>query len=307
MTFGEYWPTYKAKKRGFVKETTLAAYALHWNHHLKSFFEDMDIDSVKSSTFQKFIDGQIARGVGVKITRDCVVVVKNMIKLWCLDNDLPIYSFTIIWPTAASQQQEKREKYTDKEIKALVDYCKESPAHRDKVIALGVMTGTRIGELCGFKYGDFDFSEGTISVKRTVGRLYDGEGKTELYINRPKCCASERRIPIPVWLKNYFRDYQKLFKLDDDEYISKEPNSCMPFCEPRSFRVYFIRICEKIGIPYRSFHSLRHSYASRLLAAKVDIRTTAELLGHSDVQTTLNIYAHSDDDAKKAAAKKIFL
>ena len=263
--------------------------------------------SVKSSTMQVFVDDAIAGGIGVKLMKDCIVVVKNMLKLWSLDNDLPTYTFTIIWPTAASQKREKRNKYTDKEIKALIDYCKESNTHTDKLIALGAMSGTRIGELCGLKYGDFNYTENTISIHRTVGRIYECKGKTELFVNRPKCGASERDIPIPAWLKNYFRDYQRLYKLGDDDYISKVPGSLAPFCEPRTFRARFIRTCKEAGIPYRSFHSLRHSYASRLLAARVDIRTTADLLGHSDVQTTLNIYAHSDDAAKRAAAKKIFL
>ena len=307
MTFEEYWPIYVEKKRGFVKETTLAAYSLHWQCHLKDFFSKIEMSTIKNSTMQRFVDTEISKGVSVKLVRDSLVVVKNMLKLWSLDIDMPMYSFVIIWPTQASRPIKKREKYTDKEIKTLIDYCKTSGAHLDRVIALGAMTGLRIGELCGLKFGDFDYMQGTINVHRTVGRLYDGVGKTELFVNTPKCGSSERCLPIPSWLKKYFKDYQKLFNLADDEYISKAPGSVIPFCEPRTFRVYFKKVCEKIGIPYRSFHSLRHSYASRLLAAKVDFRTTAELLGHSDVQTTLNVYAHSDDETKRRAANKIFL
>lgn len=308
MTFGEYWPTYKAKKRGFVKETSLAAYAMNWYTHLEPVFRDVDMDDMKNSTLQKYVDGKVADGLSIHTIQDHVVVLKNMLKLWSLDQDRPLLSFTIIWPTKSCRPQKEREKYTNKELETLVEYCKESGSHFDKIIALGALTGLRIGELSGLQYGDFDFEKGCISVRRTVGRIYDGKGKTSLYVNPPKCGASERVVPIPSWLGKYFKNYQKLYKISDEEYISAACSTDdTPFVEPRTMRCKFKTLCEKLGIPYKTFHSLRHTYASRLLQAKVDIRTTAELLGHSDAQTTLNIYAHSDDDAKKAAAKKIFL
>lgn len=308
MTFGEYWPTYKAKKRGFVKETSLAAYSLNWEAHLKTVFQDIDMDDVKNSTLQKYVDSKVAEGLSIHTIQDHIVVLKNMLKIWSLDQDKPLLSFTIIWPTKSSRKKKEREKYTNKELEALVEYCKESSLHFDKIVALAALTGLRIGELSGLQFGDFDFDNGTISVRRTVGRIYEDRGNTRLFVNPPKCGASERCVPIPSWLGKYFKTYQKLYKISEEQYISAACSTEeTPFLEPRTLRTKFKTLCGKVGIPYKSFHSLRHTYASRLLQAKVDIRTAAELLGHSDVQTTLNTYAHSDDEAKKAAAKKIFL
>lgn len=308
MTFGEYWPRYEEKKKGFVKDTSLAAYRLNWRRHLAPFFGDIEMDDIKNSTIQRYVDYKIAEGLSVHCVQDHIVTLKNMLKLWHLEQDRPISTFTIIWPSKSTYGTKTREKYTDEEIGKLIEYCKRSDSNFCKIVALGAMTGLRIGELCGLQFGDFDFDESTVSVHRTVGRIYIGENKTELYVNPPKCGASERSIPIPPWLNKYFKSYQKLYNIDDAQYISSADSSDKtPFLEPRVFRSRFKSLCSKVGIPYRSFHSLRHSYASRLLQAKVDIRTTAELLGHSDVNTTLNIYAHSDENAKKNAAKKIFL
>lgn len=308
MTFGEYWATYKLKKRGFVKDTSLAAYSLTWETHLKPVFHAVDMNDVKNSTLQRYVDLKVAEGLSTHTIQDHVVVLKNMLKLWSLEQDMPLYTFTIIWPTKSSRQKTKREKYTNKELELLIDYCKESSSHFDKLVALAALTGLRIGELAGLRFCDFDFEKGVVSVHRTVGRIYEGKGVTRLFENPPKCGASERCVPIPSWLGKYFKTFQKLYNVQDTQYISA---SCStdgtPFLEPRTLRSKFKVLCNKIGIPYKSFHSLRHTYASRLLQAKVDIRTTAELLGHSDVQTTLNTYAHSDEDTKKAAAKRIFL
>lgn len=309
MTFGEYWPTYWAKKRGFVKDTTLNAYGQNWQVHLEPFFKDIDMDDIKNSILQKYVDGKIAEGLGVHSVRDHIVVIKNMVKLHSLEEDRPLVSFIIVWPAKSAQQSKEREKYTDKEIKTLIEHCKESSRHFDKIIALGALTGLRIGELCGLRFEDFDYENGTVSVHRTVGRMRTMDGDTELFVNTPKCGSSERTVPVPSWLIQYFKRYQKLFKCEPEMYISANivSRQRIPFLEPRTMRPMFKRLCSKLGITYKSFHSLRHTYASRLLQAKVDIRTTADLLGHSDVETTLNIYAHSDDDAKRAAAKKIFL
>ena len=81
MTFGEYWPTYKVKKRGFVKDTSLAAYTLNWETHLEPVFGDIDMDDVKNSTLQKYVDSKVAEGLGIHTIQDHIVVLKNMLKL----------------------------------------------------------------------------------------------------------------------------------------------------------------------------------------------------------------------------------
>lgn len=309
MTFGEYLPIYLSKKKGFIKDTSLAAYKLVWETHLSMCFENIDMDTITNSVFQNYVNNKIGEGLSVHTVKDHVTVLKNMLKYYCaIEQDKPLLSFCIVWPSKSVEAMRQREKYTDKELAALIEYCKNSDAHFCKVIALGAMTGLRIGELCGLQFGDFNYEKSLVSVNRTVGRVYWGkEGKTELFVNPPKCVASARCVPIPSWLNQYFKRYQKLYGLDDQTYVNHTPETQAMFVEPRTFRAKYKNLCAKIGIPYRSFHSLRHTYASRLLQAKVDIRTTAELLGHSDVQTTLNIYAHSDDEAKKSAAKKIFI
>ncbi|MBQ9310760.1 MAG: site-specific integrase [Bacteroidales bacterium] len=311
MTFGEYWPIYKAQKKGFVKDTTIAAYTLIWDSQLSRHFNDVDMNAIKNSILQDYVNNKVGEGLSVSTVQDHISVVKNMIKHWRLSQDRPMLAFGIVWPTKSVNASQPREKYTDKELATLIEHCKNSDSHFCKVVALGAMAGLRIGELCGLQFGDFDFESSIVSVRRTVGRLYLGKDRTALFVNPPKCGASERRVPIPSWLNQYFKRYQRLYNTDNETYINRTLQSTgavrMPFVEPRVFRSQYKALCAEVGIPYRTFHSLRHTYASRLLQAKVDIRTVAELLGHSDVQTTLNIYAHSDDGAKKSAAKKVFM
>lgn len=100
---------------------------------------------------------------------------------------------------------------------------------------------------------------------------------------------------------------------------TKRPNDDYYVCtcsdapiEPRTFRNYYkAYILEKVKLDHCiKFHGLRHTFATTLIENKVDIKTTSSILGHSDVSTTLNIYVHPSDEAKRDAMnvglKKIF-
>ena len=61
-------------------------------------------------------------------------------------------------------------------------------------------------------------------------------------------------------------------------------------------------ICKKLNIPHRSFHSIRHSFATRLFEKNVQIKTVQELMGHSEIATTMDIYTHVMPQTKEEAA-----
>lgn len=307
MTFNEFWPTFLEQKEIVAKKTTIAAYTLQWEKHLERVFGNLEMSDVRNSHLQKYVNDSLLSGRHVKVVKDEIVLVKNMLKTYSVCMDTRYFSPIVIWPSKAKTQGQtrQREKYTDEEITKIVDYCRKSKKHWHKAIALACLSGMRIGEVSGLKLGDFDFGNKTVHVRRTVGRLYKGNGETELYENTTKTACSNRIVPIPEWLCDYYQTYSILYDLEEDSYIT--PGSKSPFIEPRTLRSNFRTLCRGIGIDYKSFHSLRHSYASRLLLNGVDVRTAAELLGHADVSMTLNVYSHSDIGEKVKAAKKIFV
>ena len=64
------------------------------------------------------------------------------------------------------------------------------------------------------------------------------------------------------------------------------------YFDTRNLTRSYTRHLKKIGLPYRNFHSLRHTYATRLFENNVPIKTVQSLLGHKDIATTMNIYTH---------------
>lgn len=307
MTFNDFWPIFIEQKNVVAKKTTIAAYTLQWEKHLSIVFGNMQLSEIKNSTLQKYVNDSLRSGRHTKVLKDEIVLIKNILKTYSILEDTPYYSPIVIWPSKSKTQEEnkKREKYNDDEIKLILDYCRKSIKHYHKAIALACVTGMRVGEVAGLKFGDMDFEKRQIHICRTVGRLYKGKGKTELYENTTKTTCSNRWVPIPEWLCDYYREYKRLYDLSDSSYLT--PGERNKFIEPRTLRSGFRSLCKTIGVKYRTFHSLRHSYASRLLLNGVDVRTAAELLGHSDVAMTLNVYSHSDDSTKIKAAEKAFL
>lgn len=173
--------------------------------------------------------------------------------------------------------------------------------------ALGIIlcfySGIRLGELCGLKWGDFDWDAGTMSILRTVTRTktFEQEGrKTTLHIGEPKSRKSTRIIPLPAFVVQqaialgFGQKCENCFVLSDNT----EP------LDPRSYQKLFQKILAQAGVKPRKFHAIRHTFATRALELGVDIKTLSEILGHSSVSITLNIYAHSLMEHKKIAIDK---
>jgi integrase len=170
--------------------------------------------------------------------------------------------------------------------------------------ALGILltfyTGIRLGELCALKWSDLDFDAGTMSVTRTVTRVKNfqpGKSKTTLYIGPPKSRKSIRKIPLPDFLLKLFGKYAK-WRTDENSYLFSGTDIPM---DPRAYEKLYKRILKGAGVKDRKFHTIRHTFATRALELGVDVKTLSELLGHSNVSITLNIYAHSLLEQKKIA------
>lgn len=75
--------------------------------------------------------------------------------------------------------------------------------------------------------------------------------------------------------------------------------------EPRTYQYYFESALRQCGIRKRSYHTLRHTYATRCIENRIDVKSVSEMLGHADVTTTLRLYVHPSLDSKRQAIQKI--
>lgn len=163
-------------------------------------------------------------------------------------------------------------------------------------ILLALYTGLRIGEVCALKWEDI--TDDTIHICKTMERLKNANGVTEVMILPPKTDSSDRIIPIPAALKSIIEQY-----CQNSGYVLTRSNG--KFTEPRLLQNKFVKCLAECGIDKANFHTLRHTFATRCIESGVDVKTLSELLGHSDVKTTLNRYVHSSFELKQKSIDKL--
>ncbi|MEI5993910.1 tyrosine-type recombinase/integrase [Candidatus Enterococcus mansonii] len=169
-------------------------------------------------------------------------------------------------------------------------------------IMLALQTGLRIGEICGLKWEDIDFETDTLWVNRTILRIQteDESGKkTEIIEVTPKSNYSQRKIPITKSLK---KKLLELKKGSISDYVISNKNKAL---EPRTIAYRFQMIRKKIGLENFSFHSLRHTFATRCLEAGGNIATISSLLGHSSTKMTLDCYTNSFFSEERQLIEKL--
>lgn len=200
--------------------------------------------------------------------------------------------------------KEKRNIYIlSKEEQYLLEMIlKEKINIRKVCLLLCLYTGLRIGEVCGLKWEDFDFSNKSLIIKRTIIRVKNqncnSRKKTILIESTPKSETSKRIIPIP----NFIVELLKNYKEKDNYFILSNSDKLY---DPRYLEVFYKRILNKCNIKNNKFHTLRHTFATRSIESKMDIKTLSEILGHSSVEITLKLYVHPTYDMKKTSLENL--
>ena len=169
---------------------------------------------------------------------------------------------------------------------------KAAAAQDDLPTLLGLYTGMRLGEVCALKWSDIDWEKKTITVRRTAQRtasMENREGRrTLLMIGSPKSKRSHRILPVPDFLFALLKKIRPA--ADAGAYIFGKSDRA---AEPRTMQRHFQQLTRTLGLSGVHFHTLRHSFATRLMELGVDIQTISALLGHQSAKTTLDFYGHS--------------
>ena len=209
------------------------------------------------------------------------------------------------------------------------------------VIILDLFTGMRLGEILALRWNDIDFNKNIISVKNTIKRIttYNLDGsKTEIILDTPKTDNAFRVIPLidemKIELKNHLKIQNKEKQIAGTAYNNKNFVFCNEIGEPydqKTFKNYYNKILLECGLinsrpktirdkikkglkskpkpkgssPNVTFHTLRHTFATRAIEQGMDVLVLSKILGHSDPSTTLNKYGHVLPNHKKDNMEKI--
>lgn len=179
--------------------------------------------------------------------------------------------------------------------------CLAADEAEELPVLLGLYTGMRLGEICALKWQDIDWERQTVAVRRTAQRVTQNhaaqkEHKTILMVGPPKSPHSHRILPLPPFLLEKLR--LRMENASGSDYMFGRDNRA---AEPRTIQRRFEKLLKALNLTNVHFHTLRHSFATRLLELGVDMKTVSVLLGHESVKTTMDFYAHSSLETRRAA------
>lgn len=305
MTFDDAFTKWLEYKQHFIKQSSYNKYFNLYDNYISAVLKDTYLDNVSNSTLQeavilimnlknkrtmKKLSSGTIKGI-VYIMKATVLYAQKQghIKAFCLQIELPSSKAKNIQILSRNEQNT-----LEFHIRLKLD-----------TISLAVLvclyTGLRIGELCALRWEDIDLHNKYIVVNKTVQRIQQYHvpyrtTKTVLTVTPPKTQKAFRKIPISSVLYPVLKDYHEKRYRGNKHYVLTNCNGDM--IDPRSIQYQFKELIKKLKITSITFHGLRHTFATRCIELGMDIKTLSEILGHSNVSTTMSIYVHSTEQQK---------
>lgn len=317
-----------------LKESTRANYNYMYNHFVRETIGKKVIRDLKYSEMIAFYISLINK-YGVKpVTVDNIHSVLHPVFDMAVRDDVIRKNPTdgVMAEVKKSRLWDKgtRHALTEEQERIFLEYTANHPTYYHWcplfIVLLG--TGLRIGELCGLRWQDIDFEKKEISVNHNMTYTRGDDGTIRSRISTVKTESGERTIPMMdavVKALEKEKEYQKKHGKCTDEIDGMKG---FAFCNRfghvlnqaavnraiRRIREDYnaeeiIRAAKKkrnpVLLPPFSCHHLRHTFCTRLCEKENNLKAIQSIMGHSDIQTTLGIYAEATDKTKQEAIKSL--
>jgi len=282
-----------------VKKSTYSNYYYHVSNYIIPYLGEINLYEITEKTISDFIEIVYQR-LSVTTIHVILTTLKSILKYGCKYTEM---NQRLIDCCRIPYHANESKILTQEDSSRMKEYLFQKKDIFSVSILLCRSTGIRIGELCGLKWGDINFANGTFRIQRTVSRVrnpiqQEGQPKTVLYIRSPKSYTSIREIPIPQYL------FSKLLALRslDEYYLLTGTTECT---EPRNVQKRFKTLLRHCEMEDCNFHALRHGFASACFENGNDCKTVSTLLGHSSTKITMDIYIHTSLTQKQKCIDSI--
>ncbi len=321
LTMDDWFNTWlEDYKKDSVKYGTYSLYQRSYRLYIQKPLGKMKLSEVRPDHIQHLYNTMSRANYNQQTINIVANIVYGMLKQAVKNQLIPRNAAEAATKPKKQKKKEELRIMSQEEQKLFLHYAAQSLYYRVYVVALG--TGMRCGELRALEWSDIDFKNRIIHVTGTL-KFHSGEGYVK---DTPKTAASDRKIPMleEVYkiLKEQRRKQQEM-RLQVAEFWQPRPGlENLVFTSEYGRKGYGIpigegslnndlkRIVQRINEDGYEFtaitpHSLRHTFATRGLENGIPPKVMQDLLGHTSITMTLDIYSHVLPDTKEIEMQKI--
>ena len=331
VTFNDLFELYMMLKSG-LRPQTIAQKEILYKKHLEKPFGNVKIENIKYSTMSSFFSKMLSDGYAISFIQNVYVIANGCCKIALRDGLIQYNPCTSIISElkTKSNRPQPRNPLTVDEQNTFLGFAKQHKKYWRYyplfVFLLG--TGCRIGEALAVTWEDCDFENETISISKSVS-FFTFRGESKFRIGKPKTQQGIREIPmIPsvkraliLERKNQFKRGKRSTATIDgysnfvfisnvgNPYVSKDINKiCRDIVnEYNEIELQKATNDNRIPVllPRITPHIFRHTYCTTLCEKQIDVKVIQSVMGHVDIQTTLNVYTKVTDNMKQTSFDKI--
>ncbi len=312
MTLGEWLKTWlEDYKKQELKISTWESYKSLIEDHMVPELGYIKLNKLKTNDIQRFYNSKLENGrkdgkggLSARTVRYIHTVLSA-----ALDQAVK-EGYILVNPAAATTQPRHVKKeitpLSTDQVKQFLQDIKDDWLYPVFITALG--TGLRRGELLGLKWDVVDLETGAALIKRELVQV-KGKVRLEEYT---KTKGSTRTIALPDMVIRELKKLRGKQKQDrlllgpayqDNDYVFCWPDGS--YIRPDYVYNRLKTLLNEHGLPSIRFHDLRHTFATMLLEAGEHPKVVSEMLGHSSITITLDIYSHVLPSMKEKAAAKL--
>lgn len=316
-----------------LKNSTRVNYIYCYDHFVRKNIGNRKIKTFKYSDIKSFYNELLQNGMKVSTLDNIHTILHPTFTLAVRDGVIRNNPTEGVCAELkkVTDKPKQRHALTKEEQQLFMDFIKESPTYNHwlPLFTFFLGTGCRVGEVVGIRWKDIDFNNDTISINHNTTYRPDGKGGMIVSINTPKTEAGIRTIPMFKGVREAILqmklDQMKLgirceSEIDgytDFVFMNRYGGILLPHDINRAIeRIYKGANAKEaeqakkehrtpVIIRHFSVHNLRHTFCTRLCEVENNIKLIMSIMGHSDVQTTMNIYNEIQETKKKESFEEL--
>lgn len=327
ITLNEMFSVYMGGKVN-LKQSTRTNYLYMYDHYVRDEIGVKSLQSIKYSDIKRFYNALIVEKCFKPNSLEIIHTLLHPVFTLAVRDGYIRTNPTdgVMAEIKKSHDWEKpnRHALTPEEQAAFINFISETEvyAHWLPMFTVLLGTGCRVGELIGLRWQDCDFKNGTISINHNLIYRQQENGHMELHITTPKTSAGCRTIPMLEEVRKALRQQRIMQLRAGHNSVTVDGYTGFVFTNrygdvitPHNINRAIERIYkaynelenerareenrEPVLIRHFSVHNLRHTFCTRFCENESNIKVIQEIMGHSDVTTTMNIYAEATEAKKK--------